>query len=368
MPCSSGLLVWGLTATTFNAAGFSKSAHEVRGKEFIHEHGRQQDFLLLQEATYGRGDGILVHAKNAGMEVITCVGGPVIAYDSNRFSPRGTLKKLKIPAESGTCLGIGQQFEDLRTGMRVNVICVHAGHNTTDDSMKKAERAVRALQRCWSSGDETWSDIDDDGTISITGGDFNELSCHAFNFVGKGCSSRQTHKMGANEMVGARGKYVFTAESEAIGDFGSDHTAVQLTIKGMMQRVVNASGERVTQLLCQDSPAIIAARTSQKQPESADGDELKAGESKRHNHKPEAPASSGETHSPSMRHWPLVLGASVSHSQEVLYERDLASYSAGISRRLAEEEKFEAEVAAYRLCVRASKRNHVGSGLVGPGF
>ena len=67
-----------------------------------------------------------------------------------------------------------------------------------------------------------------------------------------------------------------------------------------------------------------------------------------------------------MRHWPLALGASVSHSQEVLNERDLASYSA--DRRLAEADQFEAEVAAYRLYVRASKRNHVGSGLVGPGF
>ena len=132
-----------------------------------------------------------------------------------------------IPAESGTNRGLGQQFLDRRTGLRVNVVNVHAGHNTSSSSKTTAKARICALQTSWGT-----SDVDKDDAVTITGGDFNELTTLLdTTTVGQGCdTTRQTHTMGANDKIGARGTRVSKATSKAVGNFGSDHDAVELTV------------------------------------------------------------------------------------------------------------------------------------------
>ena len=214
-----------IRATTFNAAEFDKKyKHKVCPHNFMEQHGQHQDFLLLQEAT---GRGILAIACSAGMEVISCDRGPAIAYDPKRFVPEGTEWTAMIPAESGTNRGLGQQFLDRRTGLRVNVVNVHAGHNTSSCSKTIAKAGICALQTSWGT-----SDVDKDDAVTITGGDFNELTTLLdTTTVGQGCdTTRQTHTMGANDKIGARGTRVSKATSKAVGNFGSDHDAVELTV------------------------------------------------------------------------------------------------------------------------------------------
>ena len=239
--------------TTFNAAAGDKDyCMEVDSKRFIEEHGKEEDLLLLQEAGTMRGDkdppkgNILTIAKANGMEIIEGGQGDsgkywvYIAYNPDRLEPQGERvdqqihKDRKKPPDGtkvfGTGWGMAQRFRDKLTGLTVNVVNVHTGHNYSEDSMRRAKADIEKLQNSLGAG----------GDVTITGGDFNELGGGYKKLgvpgvldsgtIGEGCTSQTTHHNGATDKIGAQGKQVLDAASEVLDKFGSDHNAVQLRV------------------------------------------------------------------------------------------------------------------------------------------
>jgi hypothetical protein len=232
-----------IRATTFNAAaGDEDYCMEVDSKRFIEERGKEEDLLLLQEAGTMR-DGkdppkgnILRIAKANGMRIIT--GQWVwIAYNPATLKPKGDPICWRVHKDSGTGHQMAQRFELIRngerTGVNVNVVNVHAGHNATKGSMIRAKADIKRLQEKISSGL---------GDVTITGGDFNEMSALLGpGTIGLGFTKDLTHTiMGDNDKIGAqwmpvapgmRGMRVLSAKSTVLDSFGSDHCPVQLTVK-----------------------------------------------------------------------------------------------------------------------------------------
>ena len=197
----------------------------VRPRKFMREHGRHQDLLLVQEAGYVKDA-----AKDAGMEVITTGTGTgiAIAYQPASFSKTAELIIKRIYVEPNSHgkdrrqgIGMGQRFLDMHTGLTVNVVNVHAGHNHTGDSKVQAKKDIVELQQRLGYSD-----------VTITGGDFNEMTKWVgFGTLGYGAEDAPpTHNMGANDKIGAQGCGVLKAKSKLVGSFGSDHTAVKLQV------------------------------------------------------------------------------------------------------------------------------------------
>jgi hypothetical protein len=196
------------------------------------------------------------HRVANGMEIIE--GGQedsgqywvYIAYNPDRLEPQGERVDQQIHKDRetpdgtkvfGTGWGMAQRFRDKLTGLTVDVVNVHTGHNYSEDSMRQAKADIETLQ----------NSLGDCGDVTITGGDFNELGggykkldvpgALDIGTIGEGCTDQKTHSMGATDKIGASGPKVLSAESEVVepwngdgkyrGTCGSDHNAVKLTVK-----------------------------------------------------------------------------------------------------------------------------------------
>ena len=149
-----------------------------------------------------------------------------IAYNPATLKPEGGPIRWRVHRDSGTGHQVAQRFELIRngklTGVNVNVVNVHAGHNDTEDSMIRAKADIKRLQR------EISSSL---GDVTITGGDFNEVSALLGpGTIGLGFTKDRTHTMGDNDKIGAQGMRVLSAKSTVLDSFGSDHRPVQLTV------------------------------------------------------------------------------------------------------------------------------------------
>ena len=157
-----------------------------------------------------------------------------IAYDPNRFEPRGEYKKKRFSRDDddkGTGWGMAQQFFDMRTKLNVNVVTLQAAHPKSAEMQQTVKKQIVELQKLIEPGD-----------VIITGGDFNELGRDLREHdpfvkeIGKGCTFERTHYNGNIDKIGANGPKVLSAESKVVGTWdevgtcGSDHNAVQLRV------------------------------------------------------------------------------------------------------------------------------------------
>merc|ERR1712232_19458 len=137
----------------------------------------------------------------------------------------GVVQKVDGDGKHRDGTAVARLFLDKDSGIVVKVVNVHAGHNGTTHKVdwKSAKKALHEIQAL--KGHTGHCDM------TLIAGDFNEMTqVVGHGVIGHGFSKRKTHKMGANDKVGAAGSNV-SAFSYILGSFGSDHKAVKLRAK-----------------------------------------------------------------------------------------------------------------------------------------